>query len=78
MYASTEAFIEDAKWILHNSMIYNGATSKYTADAKMIIKICKHEVSKSFRTNILFNFPQNWFCFYRDRRETDFLRALDV
>lgn len=45
MYASTEAFLEDAKWILHNSMIYNGATSKYTADAKMILKICKHEVN---------------------------------
>lgn len=25
MYGSTEAFLADAKWILHNSVIYNGS-----------------------------------------------------
>lgn len=25
MYGSTEAFLADVKWILHNSIIYNGS-----------------------------------------------------
>lgn len=31
MYGSTEAFLADVKWILHNSVIYNG--SKYLLPA---------------------------------------------
>lgn len=26
VYGSTEAFHADAKWILHNSIVYNGST----------------------------------------------------
>lgn len=46
MYGCTEAFMADAKWILHNCIIYNGVQSKLTSNAKMIIKICKHEMNE--------------------------------
>ncbi|CAI9721069.1 kinase C-binding 1-like isoform X1 [Octopus vulgaris] len=45
-YGSTEAFLADVKWILHNCIIFNGTHHKLTASAKMIIKICKHEVAE--------------------------------
>uniref|UniRef100_A0A914W7Q9 Protein kinase C-binding protein 1 n=1 Tax=Plectus sambesii TaxID=2011161 RepID=A0A914W7Q9_9BILA len=45
-YTTTDAFLEDAKWISHNSFIYNGASSKYTNDAKQIIKLCKFEMEE--------------------------------
>uniref|UniRef100_A0A3B4AA02 Uncharacterized protein n=1 Tax=Periophthalmus magnuspinnatus TaxID=409849 RepID=A0A3B4AA02_9GOBI len=44
MYGCTEAFLADMKWILHNCIIYNGANHKLTATAKVIVKICEHEV----------------------------------
>uniref|UniRef100_A0A671T592 Protein kinase C-binding protein 1-like n=1 Tax=Sinocyclocheilus anshuiensis TaxID=1608454 RepID=A0A671T592_9TELE len=43
MYGSTEAFLADVKWILHNCIIYNGGNHKLTATAKVIVKICEHE-----------------------------------
>uniref|UniRef100_A0A8D0A418 Zinc finger MYND-type containing 8 n=1 Tax=Sander lucioperca TaxID=283035 RepID=A0A8D0A418_SANLU len=43
MYGCTEAFLADAKWILHNCIIYNGGNHKLTATAKVIVKICEHE-----------------------------------
>uniref|UniRef100_A0A8B9IT73 Zinc finger MYND-type containing 8 n=1 Tax=Amazona collaria TaxID=241587 RepID=A0A8B9IT73_9PSIT len=43
MYGCTEAFLADAKWILHNCIIYNGGNHKLTQTAKVIIKICEHE-----------------------------------
>ncbi|XP_071143744.1 MYND-type zinc finger-containing chromatin reader ZMYND8-like isoform X2 [Mytilus edulis] len=46
MYGCTEAFLADAKWILHNCIIFNGTHHKLTASAKMIIKICKHEMAE--------------------------------
>ncbi|XP_062606646.1 MYND-type zinc finger-containing chromatin reader Zmynd8-like isoform X2 [Saccostrea cucullata] len=46
MYGCTEAFLADAKWILHNCIIFNGSAHKLTASAKMIIKICKHEMNE--------------------------------
>ncbi|XP_052763321.1 protein kinase C-binding protein 1-like isoform X2 [Mya arenaria] len=45
-YGCTEAFLADAKWILHNCIIYNGAVGILTNSAKMIIKICKHEMNE--------------------------------
>uniref|UniRef100_A0A3P9I5G5 Zinc finger, MYND-type containing 8 n=1 Tax=Oryzias latipes TaxID=8090 RepID=A0A3P9I5G5_ORYLA len=44
MYGCTEAFLADVKWILHNCIIYNGGNHKLTATAKVIVKICEHEV----------------------------------
>lgn len=29
MYGCTEAFLADAKWILHNCIIYNGGKHRY-------------------------------------------------
>uniref|UniRef100_A0A287D3Q2 Zinc finger MYND-type containing 8 n=1 Tax=Ictidomys tridecemlineatus TaxID=43179 RepID=A0A287D3Q2_ICTTR len=43
MYGCTEAFLADAKWILHNCIIYNGGNHKLTQIAKVVIKICEHE-----------------------------------
>ncbi|KAG3263487.1 zinc finger MYND-type containing 8 [Ictidomys tridecemlineatus] len=49
MYGCTEAFLADAKWILHNCIIYNGGNHKLTQIAKVVIKICEHEVCVSRR-----------------------------
>ncbi|XP_028302950.1 protein kinase C-binding protein 1 isoform X2 [Gouania willdenowi] len=46
MYGCTEAFLADVKWILHNCIIYNGGNHKLTATAKVIVKICEHEMSE--------------------------------
>ncbi|XP_037534570.1 protein kinase C-binding protein 1 [Nematolebias whitei] len=46
IYGCTEAFLADTKWILHNCIIYNGANHKLTATAKVIVKICEHEMNE--------------------------------
>ncbi|XP_076457219.1 uncharacterized protein LOC143291271 [Babylonia areolata] len=45
-YGCTESFLADAKWILHNCVIYNGAHHKLTAVARNIVKSCKHEMAE--------------------------------
>ncbi|KAK3519308.1 hypothetical protein QTP70_023547 [Hemibagrus guttatus] len=45
-YGCTEAFLADVKWILHNCIIYNGGNHKLTATAKVIVKICEHEMNE--------------------------------
>ncbi|CAH1142800.1 unnamed protein product [Phyllotreta striolata] len=44
LYGSTQAFEADAKWLLHNSIIFNSYRSKLTSAAKTMIKICKQEM----------------------------------
>ncbi|KAM9445115.1 protein kinase C binding protein 1, like isoform 2-T2 [Clarias gariepinus] len=46
IYGCTEAFLADVKWILHNCIIYNGGNHKLTATAKVIVKICEHEMNE--------------------------------
>ncbi|XP_038127246.1 protein kinase C-binding protein 1-like isoform X3 [Cyprinodon tularosa] len=46
MYGCTEAFLADMKWILHNCIIYNGVNHKLTTTAKVIVKICEHEMNE--------------------------------
>ncbi|KAL3280862.1 hypothetical protein HHI36_004090 [Cryptolaemus montrouzieri] len=46
LYGSTQAFEADAKWILHNSIIFNSYQSKLTTFAKTIMKICKQEMAE--------------------------------
>ncbi|XP_050306700.1 protein kinase C-binding protein 1 isoform X2 [Anthonomus grandis grandis] len=46
LYGSTQAFEADAKWILHNSIVFNSTQSKLSSIAKSIIKICKQEMSE--------------------------------
>ncbi|XP_045599040.2 uncharacterized protein [Procambarus clarkii] len=45
-YGSTEAFSSDARWIVHNSVIFNGANSKVSSMARMLVKILKQEMSE--------------------------------
>jgi len=45
-YGSTEAFSSDARWIAHNSVIFNGANSKVTTMAKSLVKILKQDMSE--------------------------------
>lgn len=45
-YGSTEAFLADTKWILHNCIIFNSLSSKLTSIAKTLVKICKHEMQE--------------------------------
>ena len=45
-YGSTEAFLADTKWILHNCIVFNGVSSKLTAVAKSLVKVCKHEMQE--------------------------------
>ena len=45
-YGSTEAFLADAKWILHNSVIFNSSSSKITSTAKSLVRVCRHEMQE--------------------------------
>lgn len=47
-YGSTEAFVADVKWILHNCIVFNGKKHRLTNIAKTILKVCRHEVSSEF------------------------------
>ncbi|XP_076349703.1 uncharacterized protein LOC143246594 isoform X2 [Tachypleus tridentatus] len=45
-YGCTESFIADTKWLVHNSIIYNGPQHPLSANAKSIVKQVKREVSE--------------------------------
>uniref|UniRef100_A0AAV2LZN3 Protein kinase C-binding protein 1-like n=1 Tax=Knipowitschia caucasica TaxID=637954 RepID=A0AAV2LZN3_KNICA len=66
MYGCTEAFLADMKWILHNCIIYNGANHKLTATAKVIVKICEHEMNEIEVCPECYlsscQKRENWFC----------------
>ncbi|XP_046578558.1 protein kinase C-binding protein 1-like [Haliotis rubra] len=67
MYGCTEAFMADAKWILHNCIVFNGLHNKLTAAAKTIIKICRHEMSEievcpDCYLNSCVKRNDEWFC----------------
>ncbi|KAL5013388.1 hypothetical protein ScPMuIL_007658 [Solemya velum] len=67
MYGCTEAFLADAKWILHNCIIYNGTHHKLTTSAKMMIRICKHETTEievcpDCYLNSCVQMNPTWFC----------------
>ncbi|CAH1775641.1 unnamed protein product [Owenia fusiformis] len=66
-YGCTEAFLADCKWILHNCIIFNGLHHKLTAAAKMILKVCKHEMNEieicpDCYMNSCIKRNDNWFC----------------
>ncbi|XP_012827108.2 protein kinase C-binding protein 1 isoform X3 [Xenopus tropicalis] len=66
MYGCTEAFLAEAKWILHNCIIYNGGNHKLTQTAKVIIKICEHEMNEIEVCPECYlaacQKRENWFC----------------
>ncbi|KAJ8733870.1 hypothetical protein PYW07_014421 [Mythimna separata] len=46
LYGSTEAFLADAQWILHNSIIFNTLQSKLTAGARALVRSCRAEMGE--------------------------------
>ncbi|KAM9296543.1 MYND-type zinc finger-containing chromatin reader ZMYND8-like [Gastrophryne carolinensis] len=66
MYGCTEAFLADVKWILHNCIIYNGGNHKLTQTAKVIVKICEHEMNEIEVCPECYlsacQKRENWFC----------------
>ncbi|XP_045761349.1 uncharacterized protein LOC123864756 isoform X2 [Maniola jurtina] len=45
-YGSTEAFLADAQWILHNSIIFNTLQSKLTGGARALVRSCRAEMGE--------------------------------
>ncbi|XP_076361793.1 uncharacterized protein LOC143252877 isoform X2 [Tachypleus tridentatus] len=43
-YKSTESFLADAKWLVHNSIIFNGFYHPLTVNAKSVVKQVKKEI----------------------------------
>lgn len=46
LYGSTEGFLADAQWLVHNSIVFNSASSQYTLAAKRLLKVCKQELTE--------------------------------
>ncbi|XP_061382646.1 MYND-type zinc finger-containing chromatin reader ZMYND8-like isoform X2 [Danaus plexippus] len=46
LYGSTEAFLADTQWILHNSIIFNTLQSKLTGGARALVRSCKAEMGE--------------------------------
>ncbi|CAG9576044.1 unnamed protein product [Danaus chrysippus] len=46
LYGSTEAFLADTQWILHNSIIFNTMQSKLTGGARALVRSCKAEMGE--------------------------------
>ncbi|THD21676.1 Protein kinase C-binding protein 1, partial [Fasciola hepatica] len=44
-YASTQAFLGDFRWILHNCIIFNGASSPLTSCARLLDQACSRELA---------------------------------
>jgi len=66
-YGSTEAFVADVKWILHNCIIYNGKKHPLTTVAKAVLKICRHETNEieicpDCYRNSCTKLSIDWFC----------------
>ncbi|KAL4705265.1 hypothetical protein ACJJTC_010284 [Scirpophaga incertulas] len=45
-YGSTESFLADVQWILHNSIIFNTLQSKLTAAARTLVRSCRAEMGE--------------------------------
>ncbi|XP_026273331.1 protein kinase C-binding protein 1 isoform X1 [Frankliniella occidentalis] len=65
MYGSTEAFVADASWIVHNCIVFNSVNSKLTSIAKNILRVCKQEMSEIENCPDCYNYAytadENWF-----------------
>ncbi|XP_045489486.1 protein kinase C-binding protein 1 isoform X2 [Pieris rapae] len=46
LYGSPEAFLTDAQWILHNSIIFNTLQSKLTLAARALVRLCRSEMGE--------------------------------
>ncbi|XP_064473928.1 MYND-type zinc finger-containing chromatin reader ZMYND8-like isoform X2 [Ornithodoros turicata] len=45
-YGCTESFLNDARWIYHNCIIFNGYNHKLSMSAKVLMKVCKQEMEE--------------------------------
>ncbi|XP_035208972.1 protein kinase C-binding protein 1-like, partial [Stegodyphus dumicola] len=45
-YGSTEAFLSDVKWILHNSCVFNGTQHPLSTNAKSMVKTCENDMQE--------------------------------
>ncbi|XP_041482130.1 protein kinase C-binding protein 1-like isoform X2 [Lytechinus variegatus] len=45
-YGSTESFLADAKWIVHNAFVYFGGGNRYSNAAKSFLKACETEMAE--------------------------------
>ncbi|KAK3929050.1 Protein kinase C-binding protein 1 [Frankliniella fusca] len=65
MYGSTEAFVADASWIVHNCIVFNSINSKLTSIAKNILRVCKQEMAEIENCPDCYNYAytadENWF-----------------
>lgn len=65
MYGSTEAFVADASWIVHNCIIFNSFNSKLTSVSKNILRVCKQEMAEIENCPDCYNYAytsdENWF-----------------
>lgn len=43
-FLCTEHFLNEARWILHNCIIFNGGKSRLTALARTVYNVCHHEM----------------------------------
>ncbi|KAK6167767.1 hypothetical protein SNE40_021721 [Patella caerulea] len=67
IYGCTEAFLADARWILHNSTVYNGNDHHLTKTSRAMMKICQHEmreieVCPDCYLNSCLKEDSDWFC----------------
>lgn len=43
-WTCTQHFLDEARWILHNCIIFNGGKSRLTALARTVYNVCQHEM----------------------------------
>ncbi|GFU31658.1 protein kinase C-binding protein 1 [Trichonephila clavipes] len=46
LYGSTEIFLADVKWILHNSCVFNGSQHPLSTNAKSLVKTCDNDMQE--------------------------------
>ncbi|KAL5248522.1 hypothetical protein ACHWQZ_G017642 [Mnemiopsis leidyi] len=44
VWQCTQHFLDNARWILHNCIIFNGGKSRLTALARTVYNVCQHEM----------------------------------
>lgn len=66
MYGCTQSFLADAKWILHNCVVFNGYQHRLTSSVKLLLKVCKQEMDEieACPDCYLHAYTKrdNWFC----------------
>lgn len=71
LYSSTDAFLADIKWIIHNSYIFNDHNHTLTQNARYFWKVAKNEMGEiEVCPDCFMNFyvyPKTWFVELCDR-----------